>query len=218
MIDDATIVELREMLAKATPGPWRAGDVEAHNVFGDPYNPAMLAPGLGRVVLQANRHYPDAATEDAKLVAALRNQAGPLLDLVDRLAREFAAEHSARCAAEQREADLAVRLAANTAAHDQARATSLKARLALEDIGQGRNKEDATYHRAGVVQCLDRPLGTLDGCGDCFACHARREIEGVEKERDEAESELARLRSCSGRAAAVAVHGDPLAGAVGPKR
>lgn len=72
--------KLRALLAAATPGPWRAGTVETWNVYADP-NGDVMAPGLGRVVAQMNRHYPH--SNDAALIAAAVNALPELLDALE---------------------------------------------------------------------------------------------------------------------------------------
>lgn len=59
---------------RATPGPWRQGNVETYHVF-CPYADA-LAPELGRVLLRMNTHFEHEA--DTAFIAAARTRE-PLL-------------------------------------------------------------------------------------------------------------------------------------------
>jgi len=67
------------------------------------------------------------------------------------------------------------------------------------DVGGTTTRDDA----AAIVAVMSAAPSLLD------------EIEHLRAALDAAESALARLRSSAGHAASVAVHGDPLAGAVG---
>ncbi len=80
----ADLSALRGLLATATPGEWRAGNIETWHVF---------APhaGIGneRVLLRMNEHFVHAA--DAALIAAARNALPGLLDFVDVVRAHIAA-------------------------------------------------------------------------------------------------------------------------------
>lgn len=65
--------------AEETPGPWRRGAVEWHQVFAQYDN--ALAPQLGRVLLRMNTHFPNAIT--AEHIAAC--DPGTVGGLIDRI-------------------------------------------------------------------------------------------------------------------------------------
>lgn len=64
-----------ELLAKATPAPWREGTVERFHVFAPNTHPEAMGPE--RVLLRMNEHFPH--VDDARLIAALRNAAPEML-------------------------------------------------------------------------------------------------------------------------------------------
>ncbi len=71
--------------AMTDPAPWRQGNFERYNLFvhdGD----ALGGPVLGeRVLLKANTHFPH--VENLAGIAAIRNHATALLDVVELAAR-----------------------------------------------------------------------------------------------------------------------------------
>lgn len=74
---------LRARHAAATPGPWKAGNVDACDrdaIFGDP-NGAVMCPGLGRVLLRANPHFP--YVDDLAAIAETHNALPALLDIAE---------------------------------------------------------------------------------------------------------------------------------------
>lgn len=67
MITARELVEWEAITNARTPGEWRQGAVEKYNVFCSADDPDVLAPGLGRVLLGMNTHFPYEA--DAAFIA-----------------------------------------------------------------------------------------------------------------------------------------------------
>jgi hypothetical protein len=94
-LTDDDVKRLRELLAKATPGPWRsqrAGNAPCHGALVGqsailelprPYNEAYIAERKLREVSLFT-------DDDADLIAAMRNALPDLLDEIDRLRAELA--------------------------------------------------------------------------------------------------------------------------------
>jgi len=73
---------LRELMAQATPGPWRQGSVEKDAIFVS-HPEGLAGPGGERVIARANMHYPYEA--DIAVAVAAVNALPALLDKVERL-------------------------------------------------------------------------------------------------------------------------------------
>ncbi len=83
MLTPETLVELKALLAKATPGPWRV----SHGSFDHPWN-ALIGDNL----VDVSAHINDVG--DAELIAALRNHAEELIAAAEELRAIRADERS----------------------------------------------------------------------------------------------------------------------------
>ena len=91
MTDD-TLKVLRDLLAKATPGPWT---ITTEDDRRDGLNSRLLHAGRhGMLAIIRTEHQGGYfGSANAELIAALRNAAPDLLDTIERLTRERARNH-----------------------------------------------------------------------------------------------------------------------------